>query len=70
MIREYRYLWYSFFKELRGSTEPDSLFPKKYKCAYPIYNPFDRERRYVYRANKRHTCDRWIRGYDFRSMLR
>jgi hypothetical protein len=70
MIREYRYLWYFFFKELRGGRELDSLFPKKYKCAYPLYNPFNRERRDVCRANKHHARDRWIRGYDFRSMLR
>ena len=70
MIREYRYMWYYFFKELRGSTEPDSLFPKKFKCAYSQYNPSARERRIVYGANKHHTRERWIRGFDFRSMLR
>ena len=70
MIREYRYMWYFNFKELHGSTEPDSLFPKKCKCSYARYNPFDRERLDVYRANKYYTCDRWIRDFDFRSLLR
>ncbi len=70
MIREYRYMWYYYFNELRGSAEPDSLFPKKYKCAYSRYNPFDRERMDVYRAYKHYTNDRWIRDFDFRSLLR
>lgn len=71
MIREYRYMWCFFLKELRESAKPDSLFPKKkYKRAYPMYNPFNREREEVYRAYKHYTNDQWIRGFDFRSLLR
>ena len=70
MIREYRYKWYFFFKDLRGSTEPESLFPKKFRCAYLQYNPFSRERKIVYRANKFYINDTLINGFNFRSMLR
>lgn len=70
MIREYRYKWYFFFKDLLGSTEPESLFPKKFRCAYLQYNPFSRERKIVYRAYKHYTNDRWIHGFNFWSLLR
>lgn len=70
MIREYRHMWYFFFDKISERTEPDSLFPKKSRWPYARYNPLDRERKIVYGANKHLTRERWIRGFDFRSLLK